>query len=985
MNLRTNNGCLWQNHDILLYLCQFIDGQELILFATSCRLIYQTIVDRPDYWERRYKSVFSLGDRREQEWLTWYNWHINPTTNLKSIPDVNQAKQKHLLSPAITNINTTDNGYALSTSYLQYIPNFDATRWFYAYQKRRQTNSNFMAGRFKKQICQFPIDEHAGLELFEANPWYALLLDKNEGRLWSIQHDVFSKKNKDISNGLAWKELNIPLPPSLFEFKDAISYGYGLRRFVVASVVLMTYDDVAPVAIGDPIDELEAQYIRENESKVFNTLNGRTNIPSAITLLNERESDLRKAVLVWPNTGNSSPSIIYLGHGYQDGGKEEKHYLSDIYNEWVLFRTGYPLYPYQQLDLFDLDGNQWIKGPELGDYSLSSCIQFASCNQCQFLVCKMVHEAKKLDPASIFITTQDSQAVKSDYQSSYIRWELFNALKGQSQCEVILSNQITILYWPNATIQVKTYTERMCIITVDHSNYNEYGIDGRALNILMLFFVFGKDAANTSSQSLFDARDYGELLPIDSSDQGHILWSRHIHNGFFTNLYSEKLIILQNNETFDVLDARDGNLLRSIACPFRAKLTPFLGSLCELFSWDYKENWYIDMCTGRIYKPPACLTSRKAKDDTKDRFAGPIEVSHLPAAKKDRTWNYPEYNVSNAVINRINIKDGQYENRERVRQDEEKAQAEEDKKKERIQIAEREDRLTLLRAKAAKRYGTASTDITSNGTEDASFIDTSTVELSIVESNIVDDVQSSSQDIHSNKLPSSTNLEHINLFKEEEEKAAAANNKEAVKSSKSTPVKPMPNDCFGQLVKGREPWYIHRSTTIKSTSENDSNRRKSRLSRPVIAPSMMLEDPMTNMRRHRNRNGNEHKTKHASKTIDTKTATSIGSGAIESTKGNSIEQLRKERLEREKREQKRANELLGIGPIRLNERDAIYHSQYNPELTQHAHRHNSRPSSSSTTDRNASRSHRYYNDRDHKSDRKTQSRRSRYHSDHRPY
>ncbi|KAI9597736.1 hypothetical protein BDF19DRAFT_420627 [Syncephalis fuscata] len=60
-------------------------SQELVLFASSSRFIYQTIIDQPNHWERKYKRTFSLGERREQEWLTHYSQHINTTTKLKNL------------------------------------------------------------------------------------------------------------------------------------------------------------------------------------------------------------------------------------------------------------------------------------------------------------------------------------------------------------------------------------------------------------------------------------------------------------------------------------------------------------------------------------------------------------------------------------------------------------------------------------------------------------------------------------------------------------------------------------------------------------------------------------------------------------------------------------------------------------------------------------------------------------------------------------
>ncbi|KAI9599180.1 hypothetical protein BDF19DRAFT_117606 [Syncephalis fuscata] len=230
------------------------------------------------------------------------------------------------------------------------------------------------------------------------------------------------------------------------------------------------------------------------------------------------------------------------------------------------------------------------KGSKIDDYSAFACIQFASEDQCQFLTFTIIHDIGEFDLASTFIATQDSQTVDSNEQSSDIQWKLFDAQKGEAKSKKILSSQITISYWPDAEIELKTYTERMCLISLYHEPDNKKDSKEEMLNALLLFFVFEKASSNTSPQPLFDDRDYGQVLPIDSSDQGYILWSRPIFDSDIAGLYSEKLVVVYNSKTLDVLDARYGILLRSIACPSYSKLTSFIGSLC-IFSWRHEENW----------------------------------------------------------------------------------------------------------------------------------------------------------------------------------------------------------------------------------------------------------------------------------------------------------------------------------------------------------------------------------------------------------
>ncbi|KAI9591101.1 hypothetical protein BDF19DRAFT_499597 [Syncephalis fuscata] len=390
----------------------------------------------------------------------------------------------------------------------------------------------------------------------------------------------------------------MPSAPSLFCKAVSFSIFYGTRRFVVGNVFIYTYSDVKLIDIGEPVTnvaEMEAQYIKENKSKVSNALNEHSTGSSATTPSTKREFTKRRALLVWPVAGNSPPNIIYLNSKIRDKKRIDILNLSTSYHDWEKFIL--------QILFIDLDGNQWIEGPEYDNYLSPACIQFASYSQCQFIIWTMISNSKKSTTDSTTTDTPNLHAVDNGNQATHIQWEVFDAQKGQSQCQKILSDQITIPYCPDGVIEALTYTEKMCLIIIfDKENHLKRFVGGKFSATLSLF-VLGKFSLNASAQSIFDARDYGRVLPIDSADQGRILWSRLINDDRITNLYSEKLIVVRNEETFDVLNAHDGSLLRSIACPYYSTLTPFLGSLCGLLI-QHAEKTGLLICALAVYTTP---------------------------------------------------------------------------------------------------------------------------------------------------------------------------------------------------------------------------------------------------------------------------------------------------------------------------------------------------------------------------------------------
>ncbi|KAI9595528.1 hypothetical protein BDF19DRAFT_56322 [Syncephalis fuscata] len=210
---------------------------------------------------------------------------------------------------------------------------------------------------------------------------------------------------------------------------------------------------------------MEAQYIRKNESEVSNALDEHSTGPSTTTSSTERGFDKRQALLVWPVAGNSPPNIIYLDSKDMDWEEPYIRSISTIYEDWMVLETNYKKENCYKYYLFNLDANQWIAGPQY-DYDCSPfCIQFTSYNQCQFIMWT-ISDSVESNTDYRFITTPDPQIDGNGNQVVRIKWEIFDAQKGQSQCQKILSDQITIPYCPNAAIETLTYTEKMCLIIV---------------------------------------------------------------------------------------------------------------------------------------------------------------------------------------------------------------------------------------------------------------------------------------------------------------------------------------------------------------------------------------------------------------------------------------------------------------------------------------------------------------------------------------
>ncbi|KAI9599094.1 hypothetical protein BDF19DRAFT_430056 [Syncephalis fuscata] len=616
MSLSVNNHKIWQNHDILLYLCHFMNGKELVLFATSCRLFHKTIVDRPDHWEQQYRRTFCLDDQHEQEWFTWHNWSINTTAEKKEFTfGINQTKQEHSLSSTITTVDDTDKKSILSFDYLPSIPNFGTTQWFYAYHRRQQINCNFMAGRFKKQMCQLPVEKNAELKVVEVNPWNGLVWDRKNSKIWSIYHNLLSKRNGHDNKELAWKELTIPLLPPRFNRTVRINSVNGTHQFVVANVTIITEEEVEDVDTDDSIDKYSIMY------------------PTTTSFI-KLKSYKRDTMIVWRHACNPPAKIIDISNTIKSEEREVSHVVG-IYNKWMLLSTKHKQDLCHVFDLLDLERNQWVHCSSLPVHKSFISIQSASRKQCQFLTWEIISESVSIEADSTSTTTQSFHTFDNDIQSTRIQWKLFNIQEGQHRCQKILSNQIIIPYHSIIIAGTESYTEDMCLITLWTTYYDQESGIGKLKPLLVVF-------------------------ELDSADQGRVLWSRIMDGITITKIYSKKLIVIKNYDALNVLDVRDGNLLRSLDCLGHLEPTPFLGTLCSLFNWNYNEVWFADMQTGCIYKPPSSLTNQQTEEDNENISLDSIEITALALSLEHINLKHCKYSASCAIISRINTKSGLY-------------------------------------------------------------------------------------------------------------------------------------------------------------------------------------------------------------------------------------------------------------------------------------------------------------------------------------
>jgi hypothetical protein len=168
------------HHDLLLYLCDFLDAASILNFSLTCKKSHQLINENEMYWKLRYYREFALDeDWREVYWLSECSGQTAPKQPT-SQPKTLEQKATH------------------DWSYIN---------WRKAYYRRQMIYEHLINGYWHKRYCDLPVDDPktASLYIMGMSAWATLIGENNRPRKWVLQHDIAPLGYE--SEQLVWREL----------------------------------------------------------------------------------------------------------------------------------------------------------------------------------------------------------------------------------------------------------------------------------------------------------------------------------------------------------------------------------------------------------------------------------------------------------------------------------------------------------------------------------------------------------------------------------------------------------------------------------------------------------------------------------------------------------------------------------------------------------------------------------------------------------
>jgi hypothetical protein len=169
-------------HNVLLYLCDFLDAASILNFSLTCKKFHQLINKNEAYWRLRYYKEFTLDeDWREGVWLS----RCRSQMATKQPTFISQP------SKTLEQKATRD---------------WSHVHWRKAYYRRLIFNKHLIDDDWCERYCNLPVDpETASLSIMDISAWATLIGENGRTRMWVVQHNLAPLGVKPEQ--LTWSEL----------------------------------------------------------------------------------------------------------------------------------------------------------------------------------------------------------------------------------------------------------------------------------------------------------------------------------------------------------------------------------------------------------------------------------------------------------------------------------------------------------------------------------------------------------------------------------------------------------------------------------------------------------------------------------------------------------------------------------------------------------------------------------------------------------
>jgi hypothetical protein len=579
------------HHNILWYLCDFLDAVSILNLSLTCKMSHQLINGNETYWRLRYYKEFALDeDHREGDWLKWYCRQTVPKQPTSTSQSPKTLEQKA----------TRD---------------WSHVNWCKAYYRRCILYNHLINGYWHERYCEPSVDPKFNLTCeMGMTPWATLLVQLLGSRMWVVRHDITPPEAE--SEQLAWSEL--PLPENIIFMGANIKDSIITNNFIFIVCTIHTNDK------SDGDDQSSSEKTCEHGAIIAWDIRDISKDIPFYFLYNEVKDDTPLPRLMYSCDDWALCSRRLASNGRPDDVVEIA-LDSQSADSTEPASNSQPEDTSHRYSICDLKRKSYYT---FGPIYTNSHAHFQSTTEdCAQVI------TFYLDPADMAVKHDDSAMTGDKPAGLRVHWHSYIFDDEHSTSLEDHGGEIIIPYYSNdPKISSLRYGPGLALVLIHDREPMAYDGDMEFYAVMALVRIPDYSLPQNSisrRRRIYHDRTIGEVI-----------WMRPLYGHDVLTLYSQNLIVVEQNGGLDILSATDGKIVRRVDYPeyyHSYLLGSIIGPYCYVSGSD---NLIINIETGETFEhhvklPPSKSTTALVEDahdslpsDWLDRLT--VRLKHWP-------------------------------------------------------------------------------------------------------------------------------------------------------------------------------------------------------------------------------------------------------------------------------------------------------------------------------------------------------------------
>jgi hypothetical protein len=436
--------------------------------------------------------------------------------------------------------------------------------WYKAYYRRHMIDKHIVNCSWYESYCDLPVDPGAVLLCIKDMSAWATLIGENGGtRMWIVRHDIPSLELE--SKQLVWNELTLPedtIGKVVTIYDTNISNSYVIVRCLIH------------------VPEESSDYDQSSSVEIHE----------------------RGAIIAWDIRDVSRVIPIYI---QQYDEARSNVFLPELicnYDDWVLCSTKFV--SGSQLNdashryfVYDLKRKSYHP---FGPIYTPSHVYFQATTKNYAQVITLHFNSTDME------VRHENPAMEDDRPTELrLHWHSYIFDDEHNTSLEDHSGEIIVPYCDNPTIDCQKYGPGLAMITIYDAKDPLVHIGGSQQHAMLALVRVPNHSLPQNGISRRRRARYNVAV-------GKVVWIQPIATKYAHPLYSQNLIVVQQDSKFDILSGTDGKIVHQLDCDIYNIFEPIIGPYCYLL--DCNNNGFIvNVETGETFQHSSKLRPPKKR------------------------------------------------------------------------------------------------------------------------------------------------------------------------------------------------------------------------------------------------------------------------------------------------------------------------------------------------------------------------------------